>query len=139
MEPLRSSTECMHCHKPLTGRRDKKFCDNQCKAEYHNQNKTYGELYISSAQSITRQNRKILKTLSPEGKATVRKEVLDQMGYDYRYFSGLFKSKTNLYYLVYDYAFSPVFEKGVPKALIVQRQDYMDRLGFELWKPPAEG
>lgn len=134
MELLRSQQECINCHKTLTGRRDKKFCDNQCKAEYHNKNKTYGELYISSSQSITRHNRRILKTLSPEGKATVRKEVLDQMGYDFRFFSGLFKSNSNIYYLVYDYAFAPIFEKGVEKALIVQRQDYMDRLSLEIWK-----
>ncbi|MEP0986763.1 hypothetical protein [Ekhidna sp.] len=134
MELLRSFSECMNCHKPLAGRRDKKFCDNQCKAEYHNKNKTYGELYISSTQSKVRHNRRILKTLSPEGKATVRKEILDQMGYDYRYFSGIFKTKANLYYLVYDYAFSPIFEKGIEKALIVQRQDYMDRLTLEIWK-----
>ncbi|MFK7953547.1 MAG: hypothetical protein AB8B73_11925 [Ekhidna sp.] len=134
MELLRTRQECMNCNKPLSGRRDKKYCDSQCKAEYHNKNKTYGELYISSSQSITRHNRRILKTLSPEGKATVRKEVLDQMGFDYRYFSGLFKTKSNLYYLVYDYAFSPIFENGVEKALIVQRQDYMDRLSLEIWK-----
>lgn len=137
MELLRTQQECMNCHKPLSGRRDKKYCDNQCKAEYHNKHKTLGELYISSSQSKTRHNRRILKTLSPEGKATVRKEVLDQMGYDYRYFSGLFKTKTSLYYLVYDYAFSPVYDKGVEKALIVQRQDYMDQMSFKLWKKPG--
>ncbi len=134
MELLRTHSECMNCHKPLSGRRDKKFCDSQCRAEYHNKNKTYGELYISSSQSITRHNRRILKTLCPEGKATVRKEILDQMGYNYGYFSGLFKTKTNLYYLAYDYGFSPIFEKGVEKALIVQRQDYMDQPSFDIWK-----
>ncbi len=137
MELQRTHPVCLNCQKKLTGRRDKKFCDNQCKAEYHNRNKTIGELYISDTQSKTRHNRRILRTLSPEGKSTVRKEVLDQMGYDYRYFSGIFKTKTNLYYLVYDYAFSPIFEKGVEKALIVQRQDYMDKLGFELWRKPT--
>lgn len=134
MELLRTTLECLNCKKKLTGRRDKKFCDGQCRAEYHNKNKSYGELYISSTQSITRHNRRILKTLCPEGKATVRKEILDAMGYDFRVFSGLFKTKTNLYYLVYDYAFSPVFEKGIEKALIVQRQDYMDRMSLEIWK-----
>jgi hypothetical protein len=134
MEPFRTINECLNCHKKLAGRRDKKYCDAQCKAEYHNKNKTYGELYIASVQSKTRHNRRILKTLSPEGKATIRKEVLDQMGYDYRYFSGIFKSKSVLYYLVYDYAFAPIFEKNVEKALIVQRQDYMDSLGFDIWR-----
>ena len=135
MELLRMHLECLNCKKSLTGRRDKKFCDNQCKAEYHNSNKTYGELYISGIQSITRHNRRILKTLCPEGKSTVRKEVLDQMGFDYRHFSGLHKTKNRLYYLIYDYAFSPIHdEKGVEKALIVQRQSYMDRLSFDIWK-----
>jgi len=134
MELLRTTLECLNCKKKLTGRRDKKFCDNQCKAEYHNRNKSYGEIYISNIQSITRHNRKILKTLCPEGKSTVRKEILDQMGFDYRHFSGIYKSKNTVYYLVYDYAFAPIFERGIEKALIVQRQGYMDKLTFEMWR-----
>lgn len=134
MEPLKVATHCFNCGKPIVGRRDKKFCDSQCKAEHHNKNKSYGELYIASIQSITRQNRRILKTLCPEGKATVRKEVLDSMGYDFRYFSGLFKTTSILYYLVYDYAFAPIYEKEVEKVMIVQRQEYMDKLTFNIWK-----
>ncbi|MEM9895310.1 MAG: hypothetical protein AAF789_02975 [Bacteroidota bacterium] len=135
MELLRTFLECLNCGKQLTGRRDKKFCDTQCRADYHNRNKSYGELYISSSQSVTRHNRRILKTLCPEGKATVRKEVLDRMGYDYRFFSGLYKAKSSgLYYLVYDYAFSPIFERDIKKVLIVQRQDYMDKLTLNIWK-----
>lgn len=125
---------CLECGKGLKGRLGKKYCDHACKSAYHNRYKSEGEVVILKNNRIIRQNRSILKILSPEGKATVRKEVLDHMGYDYRYFSSIFKSNANLYYLAYDYAFSPIFEKGVEKALIVQRQDYMDRLGFELWK-----
>jgi hypothetical protein len=125
---------CQNCQKPMTGRSDKKFCDSQCKAEYHNKNRNDGEVYILSTQRIIRHNRRILKMLCPQGKTTVRKSVLDQMGFDYRHFSGLFKSKQTLYYLVYDYAFAPIMDNGKEKALIVQRQDYMDELGFEVWK-----
>jgi len=128
--------KCMKCGKPLSGRTDKKFCDAYCRNAYNNQHKSIDEQFISLVNSRIRHNRRILKTLSPEGKATIRKEVLDQMGYDYRYFSGIFKTKANLYYLVYDYAFSPIFEKGVEKALIVRRQDYMDRLTLKIWKEP---
>lgn len=136
MEQSRKHVECLNCKKKLVGRRDKKFCDPHCKAEYHNYNRPHNELHISSSQSITRHNRKILKILCPEGKATVRKEILDKMGYDYRYFSGLYKTSSNLYYLAYDYAFAPIFERGTEKALIVQRQDYMDELTLEIWKRP---
>ncbi|MEQ9405726.1 MAG: hypothetical protein RIM99_19200, partial [Cyclobacteriaceae bacterium] len=126
--------QCQACGKELIGRIDKKFCDAQCRADHHNQNRSYGELYISGIQSILRHNRRILKTLSPEGKATVRKTILDQMGYDFRHFSGIFKSQKNVYYLVYDYAFSPIWEGDTKKVLIVNRQDYMDKLSFEIWK-----
>lgn len=130
--------QCHACGKELIGRIDKKFCDTQCRADFHNQNRSYGELYISGIQRILRHNRKILKTLCPEGKATLRKEVLDQMGYDFRHFSGLYKSSSNLYYLVYDYAFSPIWERDIKKVLIVSRQDYMDKLSLEIWKKPKQ-
>jgi hypothetical protein len=126
--------KCLKCGKDLHGRIDKKFCDAYCRNAYNNQHKAVEEQYIQHVNSLIRKNRRILKTLCPEGKATVRKEVLDNMGYDYRYFSGLYKTSVNLYYLAYDYAFAPIFEKGIEKALIVQRQDYMDRLTLEIWK-----
>ena len=129
-----SPVKCLKCGKPLAGRSDKKFCDSYCRNSYNNQNKSTEERYLMLVNSILRKNRTILKKLSPEGKATIRKEVLDQMGYDYRHFSGIFKSKTNLYYLVYDYAFSPIFERGIEKALIVRKQDYMDVLSLQVWK-----
>ncbi|MEQ9288712.1 MAG: hypothetical protein RIG77_17455 [Cyclobacteriaceae bacterium] len=120
------------------GRSDKKFCDAYCRNAYNNQHKAVDEQYIQLVNSRIRHNRRILKGLSPEGKATVRKEVLDQMGYDYKYFSGIFKTKTGLYYLVYDYAFSPLVEMGIEKALIVQRQNYMDRLTLDIWKNKSQ-
>ena len=131
-----STKVCLQCGKKLSGRIDKKFCDAYCRNTYNNQNKANEEFYIQGVNSSIRKNRRILKTLSPEGKATVRKEILDQMGYDYRFFSGIYKTKTGLYYLVYDYAFSPVFERDIEKALIVQRQDYMNRLTLNIWKNP---
>lgn len=126
---------CLECGKELKGRLGKKYCDHACKSAYHNRHKNFGEVTIHHTNRIMRHNRMILKTLSPEGKATVRKEVLDQMGYDFRYFSSIYKTgDSRLYYMVYDYAFSPIFEKDVEKALIVQRQDYMDRLSLEIWR-----
>ena len=125
---------CLQCGKPLVGRSDKKFCDAYCRNSYNNQHKAIDEQYIVKVNSHIRRNRRILKTLCPEGKSTVRKEVLDQMGYDYRYFNSIFKSKQGIYYLTYDYGFSPIFERGIEKALIIQRQPYMDELTLEVWK-----
>jgi len=130
-----STKQCLQCGKGLSGRLDKKFCDAYCRNSYNNQHKSKEEQYIKLVNTAIRKNRRILRSLCPIGKATVRKTVLDQMGYDYRYFSGIFKTKDNrIYYQVYDYLFSPLKEKEVEKALIVQRQEYMDKLTLDIWK-----
>ncbi len=107
---------CLECGKELKGRLGKKYCDSACKSSYHNRHKSFGEVTIQEINRILRHNRSILKTLCPEGKSTVRKEVLDRMGYDYRYFNSVFKSKQTIYYLAYDYGFSPIIDdKGVER------------------------
>ncbi|MDA0193926.1 MAG: hypothetical protein O2887_06115 [Bacteroidetes bacterium] len=80
-----------------------------------------------------RKNRRILRHLCPEGKATVRKDIIDAMGFDYNYFSHLFKTVNQLYYFSYDYGFCPIIENGKPKAVIVQQQPYMDKFSLDPW------
>lgn len=125
---------CKQCGKPLAGRLDKQFCDAYCRNTYNNQNKSKGERTIASVNSILRRNRKLLKELSPMGKATVRKEILDAMGYDYRYFTNIYKSKSQAYFVCYDFAMGPIVDnKGIKKVLIVQKQDYFDGYTPKLW------
>ena len=123
---------CLHCEKPLFGRLDKKFCDAGCRNAYNNTVKRPREQYIREINHIIRRNRRILKLLCPQGKAEVRKEVLDHMNYDYRYFSGIFRTNLGTYYLCYDYGFSPSMVDGVSRATIIQRQEYMDQV--DPWK-----
>ncbi len=123
---------CKECGKPLQGRLDKKFCDTYCRNTYNNKIKRRNEEYIQQINSALRKNRKILKTLSPVGKSTVRKEVMEAMGYDFSLFSSLYKTpKGTLYYLCYDYGFSPIVDpRGIPKAVIISKQKYMQH-----WEP----
>ena len=130
---------CLQCSKTLAGRLDKKFCDDYCRNTYNNQNKRADQQYIQEVNKIIRKNRRILKSLCPIGKATVRKDVLDSLGFDYRYHSEIFKHKKGTYYLCYDYAFMPVNEyntftnETVQKALIVQKQSYFNDYEPDLW------
>ncbi len=123
---------CKECGKPLQGRLDKKFCDTYCRNTYNNKIKRRNEEYIQQINSALRKNRKILKTLSPVGKSTVRKEVMEAMGYDFSLFSSLYQApKGALYYLCYDYGFSPIVDpRGIPKAVIISKQKYMQH-----WEP----
>jgi len=137
-EPFQQ-TKCLQCKKPLTGRIDKKFCDDYCRNAYNNRHKRTDEKYIQDVNRVIRRNRRILKSLCPIGKAVVRKEVLDNLGYNYRYFNSVFKSGKAVYYICYDYAFAPTIEYDrntrdpINKALIVQKQDYFYKEEPNLW------
>ena len=82
--------------------------------------------------TIIRKNRRILKTLSPQGKAIVRKDIAQQLGFDFNQFSSLYSSKQGVYYLYYDYGFRPLLDNGKEKIQIIQIQDYMKE--FNPWK-----
>jgi len=128
---------CLYCDKELQGRLDKKFCNDQCRASYNNRHKRSHEQAIQKVNSQIRKNRTILKTLCPTGKATIRKEVLDNLGFSFRHFTSMHKKEAT-YYLCYDYAYRPLVEQSrtegreVKKVIIVQYQPFMK--DFDPWR-----
>lgn len=133
---------CIYCGKPLLGRLDQRFCDAQCRNSHHNQTRKPDEQYMTGVNMNIRRNRRILHDLCPEGKATVRREILDALGYDYKYFSGIYKSSKLIYYICYDHGFAAVTdETGVERALIIRKQNYMDNYVINPWQgtPITEG
>ena len=61
------------------------------------------------------------------------KELMQELGFSFHYFSSIFKNQAgDIYYLCYDYGFHPFTQKGVERALIIQKQEYMKEPN--LWK-----
>lgn len=122
---------CLVCGVALLGRTDKKFCSDQCRSIENNKNKLQSERPILETNKALRKNRSILRSLCPVGMATVRKCILDSMGFDPGVFSSLFlNKKKQVYYFSYDYGFTPLIVNGVKKAVIVTKQEYMNS-----WNP----
>lgn len=120
---------CLICNDPVTGRADKKYCSDQCRALANNEKKAKSQYTLHSTNKILRKNRTILKTLCPQGKATVRKEVLIDLGFQIDTFTSLYVTNSKqVYYICYDFAFLPLKEGNVEKVLIVSRQEYMKNL-----------
>ena len=74
---------CIGCGEAITGRADKKFCKESCKSAYHYMKSIEKE--ESLFKSIDKQlktNRRILKEFNRAGKATVRKHVLIDEGFN---------------------------------------------------------
>lgn len=128
---------CQHCGKELAGRLDKKFCDDQCRSTYHNHSKPENERMIAAVNRQLRKNRTVLKHFCPLGKATVRKQALEEIGFSFKYFTSMYPTKSNRYYFCYEYGFCPISETSsngemIQKVLIIQKQDYMTQ-DFDPW------
>jgi|SRR5688572_14809303 predicted nucleic acid-binding Zn ribbon protein len=124
---------CPVCQTSILGRADKKYCSDQCRALANNGKKLKAQQILVTTNQRLRKNRTILKTLCPYGKATVRKEVLMAMGFELDFFTSIFITNTKqVYYLCYDFAYTPIREHEIEKALIVSRQEYMKN--WDPWK-----
>lgn len=129
---------CLGCGKPLQGRIDKKYCGDQCRATFHNQHKRKHERIIHAVNRQIRKNRTILKQLCPDGKATVRKTRLVDLGFSFQYFSSIYKEGQLTYYFSYEYGFAPIIQLSrtegqmIQKVLIIQYQEHM-KGKFDPW------
>ena len=118
--------KCPVCGDAIIGRSDKKYCSTDCRFIANNKLKHQSESLLLSTNQALRKNRSIMKTLSPEGGTIVRKTILVKMGFDFRYFTSIFiTERRQVYYLSYDFAFTPTYHNGKEKVLIVRVQPYM--------------
>jgi len=124
---------CIECGKSLSGRIDKKFCDDQCRATFNNRQQRAHERLINTTNRQLRKNRTILKKLCPTGKATIRKSVLSDLGFDFSLSTTTYVHRQNSYYFVYEYGFMAIVDqKGIRKVVIIQQQPYMENK-FDPW------
>lgn len=97
---------CLDCGATLMGRVDKKFCNDQCRNNYHNKENREDSNFIRNINVILKKNRNILKKLNPTGKAKVRKQELVTLGFNFKYFTNLYKTKDGrYYYFVYEHGY----------------------------------
>jgi len=119
------SSTCQVCGQLVIGRSDKKYCSDQCRAQVNNVKKKAdtGERLMQDINRTLRKNRSILKTLSPLGKTTTRKEYLVLQGFDFRYYTHQYHTRQgNIYNFCYEYGYLLLPEE---KVLIVNWQNYM--------------
>lgn len=99
---------CLSCSRPIRGRADKKFCDDQCRNSYNNQLKAGTDNYMRSVSNILRKNRRILRDLLPDTKEMVRasKARLIQVGFHFRYTTHSYTNKKGqTYFFCFDYGY----------------------------------
>lgn len=111
---------CLECGEKIIGREDKKFCSDSCRNSYNNkQNKDVNNL-MRNINNRLRKNYRILLELNPEGKSKTTRNKLISKGFDFEYFTSIYKTKTgNVYYFLYDQGYMHLENE----ALILVKKD----------------
>jgi hypothetical protein len=102
---------CLACGKPLKGRSDKRFCDDYCRNSYNNQLKAVSNNLVRNINNALGKNRRILENLLPEGEETAKanKEKLQRLGFQFKYITHTYTTKTGkTYFYCYEYGYLPL-------------------------------
>ena len=111
---------CLECGAKIMGRIDKKFCNDQCRNNYNNRLNHDETSFMVKVNRSLRKNRRILKSFTPKGKAKVRRQKLESEGFNFKYFTHVYKTKEGrVYYFCYEYGYLPL-ENGY-FALVVNK------------------
>lgn len=115
--------KCLECGAAVQGRSDKKFCSDQCRTTWYNRENADSTNYMRNVNRILRKNRKILADLNPNGKSKAGKAKMLEMGFNFHYFTNVYKTKTgNIYYFCYEQGYLPIEDNQF--ALVV-REEYV--------------
>jgi len=118
------ATKCVECGEKLYGRLDKKYCSDQCRAAYNNKLNSDSNNFMRNINNILRRNRRILIEQNPTGKAKVHKDKLVELGFNFNYYTNVYrtKKKENVYYFCYEYGYL-IFDNGYCSLVI--KQEYV--------------
>jgi predicted nucleic acid-binding Zn ribbon protein len=113
MDQSLEQKKCLTCGTGLRGRIDKKFCNDYCRNNYNNQQKAKGSNseIVRSINKVLLKNRKILDSIlkEDEEKATVNKDKLLRLGFQFKYLTHLYTTKAGkTYCYCYDLGYLPL-------------------------------
>ncbi|WEK17840.1 MAG: hypothetical protein P0Y49_13635 [Candidatus Pedobacter colombiensis] len=99
----KAETRCLCCDKIVIGRSDKKFCDDYCRSAFNNELNANNSTIISETNKILKKNRTILQNLNSTDKSKVSRKELQEKGFNFGYFTGIFRtSKGSVYIFCYE-------------------------------------
>jgi predicted nucleic acid-binding Zn ribbon protein len=101
--------KCLDCGEPLRGRADQKFCNDSCRNSYNNKKLSGSTNYMRKINRILKKNHAILEENNPTDKSTTFKSTLEKQGFDFRFYTNTYTTKTGrIYYFCYDQGYCEV-------------------------------
>jgi hypothetical protein len=90
---------CLTCGEKLTGRADKKYCNDACKNEFHNQQNSQRSTVEKQQWSLARKNRGILSGILASGMAEIGVTDLERFGFNFEGLTGLKRQGKGIFLL----------------------------------------
>ena len=103
---------CAFCGKELTGRSDKKFCDDMCRNNHAYQHARVENEVINKINKSLLYNRNILRSITKRGRKIVKRQALRDLDFNFDVITGVHAAYKNQ-----EYKFFLLFQKfGHPQA-----------------------
>ena len=116
----KKNIECPVCGSKIVGRRDKKFCDVQCRVTYHQRMNNDCDKMIRKLNNRLKKNRRILDQFNELGKTICSTKQLLFLGFDFSIHTSIYKNKEgDTFYYCYDRGY---VSKGRDKYSLVKRE-----------------
>ncbi|MEY3398126.1 MAG: hypothetical protein RL220_720 [Bacteroidota bacterium] len=97
------STSCLYCGEAISGRSDKKFCDDQCRSNFHYQQKRELNSRMNQIHAILRRNRRALDSLCTEDYLEADARKLIELGFVTGYSTHLIAdANQEMWFVCYD-------------------------------------
>jgi len=104
----------------------KKFCSDQCRNTYNNRFNAISNSYIRKVNYILRKNRRIMEEIiasSEKDVKRVKRTFLLDKGFDFGYYTNIYKTNNSkYYYFCYEYGYN-VLENNY--LAIVRKEEYL--------------
>lgn len=119
---------CAYCQKPLEGRADQQYCNDDCRSaarRLRQRTERWKEPdYIPKIHRILQRNYQIIEAqLNYENPMTVTRSFLLDRGFDFRYFTSNLQTKSGTYHFCYAHGWR-ILENG--KILLVENFDQVE-------------
>jgi len=102
--------KCLACDKKLSGRVDKKFCNDYCRNSYNNGMKSANSSIVRNINNALIKNRRILQNLLGEEEMVKKsKEKFLAAGFQLKYMTHTYiNKKGSTYFFCYEYGYLPL-------------------------------
>ena len=118
---------CGYCQSEMTGRIDKKFCDNYCRSTFHYEKAKHEEpKFFKKVSDKLKTNRKLLMHFNRGGTVKVNAELLLDKKFDPHFFTHHWiDPKGELFLFCFEIGFRRKWENGMEKYILIRWKETM--------------